>query len=389
MTVEGVDLTTIGLFSLVTLPISLKFVWAPVLDRYVPPFLGRRRGWLLVTQVALLLAIAAMALHDPQDRPAACSPSTPCSSPSSAPRRTSSATPTVPTSWRSGRWAPARRSGCSATASRCSSPARSPSSSPTTSPGRPPTLVMSLLMLVGVATVFWAPEPILEDRPPRVPLRGRLAALPRLLPALGRLDGRAGPPLHRPLQAAGQPRDRACPPPSCCRSASRRPTSATVVGVVGLVATIVGSLVGGGAGRAGWRLNRSLWVALLLQALSQIGYLALALHGHDYGFMVAAVVAENFVYGMVDLGVHRLPDEPVQQALLRHAVRAALQPDGGEPRPLHRPRRRGSPRSRAGRASSPSRCSRASRAPAAARAGAVARRRIRGAPPTHSGEVKE
>mgnify|MGYP006145000047 CR=1 FL=1 len=56
MTVEGVDLTTIGLFSLVSLPYSLKFLWAPVFDRYVPPFLGRRRGWLVVTQVGLLLS---------------------------------------------------------------------------------------------------------------------------------------------------------------------------------------------------------------------------------------------------------------------------------------------------------------------------------------------
>src|SRR5690606_14013532 len=66
MTLEGVDLSTIGLFSLVALPYSLKFLWAPVFDRYVPPFLGRRRGWLVVTQLLLLAAAAAMGLHDPQ-----------------------------------------------------------------------------------------------------------------------------------------------------------------------------------------------------------------------------------------------------------------------------------------------------------------------------------
>src|SRR3954466_13001354 len=65
MTTAKVDLATIGFFSLVTLPYSLKFVWAPVMDRYVPPFLGRRRGWVLITQILLLLAIAAMSLHDP------------------------------------------------------------------------------------------------------------------------------------------------------------------------------------------------------------------------------------------------------------------------------------------------------------------------------------
>src|SRR5687768_17363758 len=66
MTLENVDLGTIGMFSLVTLPYSLKFLWAPVFDRYVPPFLGRRRGWLVVTQIGLLLSIAAMGFQDPQ-----------------------------------------------------------------------------------------------------------------------------------------------------------------------------------------------------------------------------------------------------------------------------------------------------------------------------------
>jgi MFS transporter, PAT family, beta-lactamase induction signal transducer AmpG len=66
MTHEGVDLTTIGMMSLVALPYSLKWVWAPLLDRYVPPFLGRRRGWTLITQVALMLLIAWMSFHDPK-----------------------------------------------------------------------------------------------------------------------------------------------------------------------------------------------------------------------------------------------------------------------------------------------------------------------------------
>ncbi|MCE9633101.1 MAG: MFS transporter, partial [Methylophilales bacterium] len=53
---EHVDLKSIGLFALIGLPFTWKFLWAPLFDRYVPP-LGRRRGWLLITQVALLLSI--------------------------------------------------------------------------------------------------------------------------------------------------------------------------------------------------------------------------------------------------------------------------------------------------------------------------------------------
>jgi PAT family beta-lactamase induction signal transducer AmpG len=67
MTEEGVDLKTIGLFALVGLPYSLKFLWAPLFDRYTLPFLGRRRGWLLLNQLALAGAIAMMALLQPKE----------------------------------------------------------------------------------------------------------------------------------------------------------------------------------------------------------------------------------------------------------------------------------------------------------------------------------
>jgi len=51
----GIDLSTIGIFGLVGLPYSLKFMWAPFLDRFSLPFLGRRRGWLLLSQVSIIL----------------------------------------------------------------------------------------------------------------------------------------------------------------------------------------------------------------------------------------------------------------------------------------------------------------------------------------------
>lgn len=75
MSEEGVDLGTIGLFSLVGLPYVLKFIWAPVVDAVRLPWLtarfGRRRGWLLATQGALMVAIAAMGLIDPVAAPVA------------------------------------------------------------------------------------------------------------------------------------------------------------------------------------------------------------------------------------------------------------------------------------------------------------------------------
>ena len=62
MTVEKVDLTLIGIFSLVGLPYTLKILWAPVMDRFSPPCLGRRRGWILLTQVLLALGIWLLGL---------------------------------------------------------------------------------------------------------------------------------------------------------------------------------------------------------------------------------------------------------------------------------------------------------------------------------------
>jgi len=66
---EGVDLGTIGLFALVGLPYTLKFLWAPLTDRFSPPLLGRRRGWLLGTQLLLMASIAALGWTQPAQSP--------------------------------------------------------------------------------------------------------------------------------------------------------------------------------------------------------------------------------------------------------------------------------------------------------------------------------
>ena len=69
LTVSGVDLTTIGMFALVGQPYTYKFLWAPLMDRFTIPFLGRRRGWLVVTQGALLAVIAWMGTLAPGQSP--------------------------------------------------------------------------------------------------------------------------------------------------------------------------------------------------------------------------------------------------------------------------------------------------------------------------------
>ncbi|MDN3639001.1 AmpG family muropeptide MFS transporter [Simiduia curdlanivorans] len=63
---EGVGLAEIGLFALIGFPYTWKFLWAPLLDRYSLPLLGRRRGWMLATQLSLLASIAALGFIDPK-----------------------------------------------------------------------------------------------------------------------------------------------------------------------------------------------------------------------------------------------------------------------------------------------------------------------------------
>lgn len=66
MTNEGVDLTAIGMVSLLGLPYVFKPLWAPFLDRYQLPFLGRRRGWMVLFQVAIVLSILGLSMSDPK-----------------------------------------------------------------------------------------------------------------------------------------------------------------------------------------------------------------------------------------------------------------------------------------------------------------------------------
>jgi MFS transporter, PAT family, beta-lactamase induction signal transducer AmpG len=63
---EHIDLKVIGAFALIQFPYTWKFLWSPLLDRYAVPILGRRRGWMLLTQAALLVVIASLGGFSPQ-----------------------------------------------------------------------------------------------------------------------------------------------------------------------------------------------------------------------------------------------------------------------------------------------------------------------------------
>jgi len=65
---NGVDLSTIGLFSIILFSYNWKFAWSPLMERFTPPFLGKRRGWMLITQVPLIGLTALLILLEPVEQ---------------------------------------------------------------------------------------------------------------------------------------------------------------------------------------------------------------------------------------------------------------------------------------------------------------------------------
>jgi len=294
LTVEGVDIETIGWFALVGQPYVYKFLWAPFMDRYRLPFLGRRRGWLLVTQALLLVGIAWMGTLSPRDSVwllAAVALAIAFLSASQdivfdalradilgADERGAGAAMSV-LGYRiamlvsgglalivADRWL-----GWAGTYA-----------------------LMAMLMLAGIAAVWAVEEPAAPAHMPgtlgaavREPLAeyfGRDAAwLLLALIVLYKLGDAFAGSLTTPflLRGAG--------------------FSLTEVGVankwLGVGATLFG-LVAGGALMARLRLYRALLVFGLLQALTNLGFMWLALAGKSYALMIAVIIAENLCGGM-------------------------------------------------------------------------------------------
>ena len=295
MTVEGVDIKKIGAFGLVGLPATFKFLWAPLLDRYVPPFLGRRRGWLVITQVLLLLATAAMAVHDPRHGLKYLAVNAVLIAFFSASQdivgdayRTDVLTEKEMGPGASV-WVLGYRIGMLVTASlaffladRLSWPAVY--------------VLMSLLMLVGVGAALAAPEPVLRDRPPQSLAEAVVHPFQEFFQRSGIARGLVVLLFVMLYKLADNLALGMATPFLLQNGVTQAELGA--VGGVALVSAIGGAVLGGGIVR--WLgINRSLYVIGILQALSQLGYWALAHFGTGWPLLVAATIAENVVYGMV------------------------------------------------------------------------------------------
>ncbi|ROH84153.1 MFS transporter [Pseudomethylobacillus aquaticus] len=293
MTVAGVDLATIGIFTLVGLPYTWKFLWSPLMDRFVPPLLGRRRGWIAATQLLLALGIAAMGAMDPVNMPWALAGLAVLVAFSSASQDV------VFDAYRADVLRPAER-GIGAAVSVLGyrlamlvSGALALILSDLI--GWQQTYwLMALLMLGAIAATLFGPEPETQITPPRTlaeavvePLReffsrhGAWALL--LLIVLYKLGDAFAGSLTTAFLIRGVE------------------FTATEVGAInkgmGLIATLVGVVVGGTLMiRLG--LFRSLLLFGILQAVSNLTFMWLAAVGKSYWIMALAVGIENLAGGM-------------------------------------------------------------------------------------------
>ncbi|MBK8062840.1 MAG: MFS transporter [Betaproteobacteria bacterium] len=298
LTVEGVDLKTIGWFALVGQPYTYKFLWAPVMDRWSAPlfgaWLGRRRGWLLATQVLLAAGIAAMGLLPPRESPWL------LAALALAVAFLSASQDIVFDALRADILEAEERGAGAAVSvfgyriAMLVSGGLALVLADSVLGWTATYFLMAALMAVGMLAVWRLPEPQNGAAAPRT-----LAAAVR--EPFGEFFSRRGAVLLLVLVVLYKLGDAFAGSLSTAFLIRGAGFSATDVGAInkglGLVATIFGALAGG-ALMARLRLWRALMVFGVLQAVTNLGFMAIAVAGKNYALMVAAIFAENLCGGM-------------------------------------------------------------------------------------------
>lgn len=311
MTRAQLDLRTIGWFTWVSLPYSLKFLWSPILDRYTPPFLGRRRGWMVISQISLMLIILAIAGQ------MAAIVNQPVGERSFSLQLLAftalllaflSATQDIAIDAYRADVLEERETGAGASLSIL---------------GYRVALlltgwigfnladritwqwvyvVMAVLMGIGVFTSFWAPEPNHCDRPPETLQQAVIAPFQEFVQRLGWRQA-LFTLIFIILFKLGDAMVAKMAVPFL--GGKGLGFSDSDIGNIrqgmGLVATIVGTLAGG-AVLSQIGINRSLWIFGAFQAISNIGYYILAVVGKNLTAMVIAINVENFCGGLGTAG---------------------------------------------------------------------------------------
>ena len=287
----GVNLETIGLMALVGLPYTLKFLWAPLLDRYSLP-LGRRRGWLLLAQITLLLCIGGLGYSDPVNHPVRMALF------ALAVAFFSATQDAVVDAYRR-EHLPERELGLGSTvyvygyrigmllASGGGLILADQLSFPTVY------LIMAGTMLIGVATTLLAPEPEMAKGTPQS-LR---EAVVKPFVEFFKTEQAVLMLLFILLYKLGDTLASAMTAPFYVDMGFSATEIGLTVKLYGFWATIIGALIGAGVIlKIG--IRPSLWVFGILQMVSTAGFMLLAVAGHSLPTLALVITFENLAAGM-------------------------------------------------------------------------------------------
>jgi PAT family beta-lactamase induction signal transducer AmpG len=289
---SGISNTTIGVVSLVGLAYTLKPLWAPLLDRYVPPFLGRRRGWIVIFQGALAVALTWMAYHGPEGG------LTSLALVALVVAVLSASQDIVIDAWRTDLVSSVER-GPAATATNLGYRAASWFAFSGAliladfAGWRVTYLVMACCMAGFMFVTAFTPEPQSRVPPPRTLAEAVRGPLAQLLTNDGMLLLIAALVLYK----VGDAFALKLFTPFLMDVGFTKTEIGAVTKTVMLIANIAGAVVGGLLMmRLG--LVRALLGFGLLQAVANLGYAAVAVTGHDIFVMAIAVFVDNFVGAM-------------------------------------------------------------------------------------------
>lgn len=293
-TIENVSLQEIGFLTLVGSAYTLKFLWAPLIDRYAPPVLGRRRGWMLLTQVMLALGLLLMGFLSPSTNLFALSMLAVAVAFFSASQDIAFDAYRSDVLHKEERGAGAALSVLGYRLAMLVSGGLALILADQWLGWGQMYMLMAALMLVCVLATFWAPEPEVQAQAPRslsvavVEPFKEFFSRPEALTVLVLIV----------LYKLGDAFAGALSTTFLIRAAG---FSATEVGTVnkllGLAATIVGALTGG-ALMAKLGLYRSLLFFGVLQGVSNLGFWLISVSPHSVVLMACAVGLENLCGGM-------------------------------------------------------------------------------------------
>lgn len=292
MKTEGVDLTVIGIFALVGLPYSLKFLWAPLLDRYTPPFLGRRRGWIFISQLFLVIFIILLGLMDPVQGPSAVAAIALMVSFFSASQDIVSDAYRVDVLKKEelGAGAAIYTNGYRIAMLVSGSVALILSDHMS---WRIVYLIMALTLSLGMVASYFGPEPSEMIKPPRTIKEAVVLPFSEFFKYPGAIEVLLFILLYKLDVIFAN----ALLTPFMLEMGFSKTDIGLVVKTTGTVATLMGTLAGGIA-MIKLGMLRSLWIFGIFQALAGFSLMSLARLGHHYPMMVTAITVENFFSGM-------------------------------------------------------------------------------------------